>query len=131
MRKFIILFIAISLGCSSKDQPSEVLVKANEIHLEALKIQKEIQKELDSLKNIPEWSIKADSLDKVLKSWEASLVEIEGFEHEGHNHEHNHEHNHDHSQKMSDEEMLDYQTNAKNALLDLKKGLDELKLSNL
>jgi hypothetical protein len=130
MKKLIILFIAISLGCSSKDQPSEVLVKANEIHLEALKIQKEIQIELDSLKKIPEWSDKADSLDKVLKSWEASLVEIEGFEHEGHNHEHNHDHNHDHSQKMSDKEMLDYQTNAKNALLDLKKGLDELKLSN-
>lgn len=73
--------LGVIMACSGKQEPSELLKKANEIHVASVKLQEEIENDLDSLKKLPELKLQADSLAEVLENWEASLIEIEGFEH--------------------------------------------------
>lgn len=118
--------LGVIIACSGKQEPSELLKKANEIHVASVKLQEEIENDLDSLKKLPELKLQADSLAEVLENWEASLIEIEGFEHE-HKHGEHHHHKHSPAPNMTDEQMLEYQQNTKSAIIELRESILKLK----
>ncbi|GAB2610229.1 hypothetical protein GCM10027035_03110 [Emticicia sediminis] len=123
---FFLSIFGIVMACSGKQEPSELLKKANEIHVASVKLQEEIEYGLDSLKKMPELKLKADSLAEVLENWEAALIEIEGFEHE-HKHGEHHHHEHSPAPDMTDEQMLEYQQNTKSAIIELRESVLKLK----
>lgn len=123
---FFLSIFGIVMACSGKQEPSDLLKKANEIHVASVKLQEEIENDLDSLKKLPELKPKADSLAEVLENWEAALVEIEGFEHE-HKHGEHHHHKHSPAPDMTDEQMLEYQQNTKSAIVELQQSVLKLK----
>jgi hypothetical protein len=123
---FFVSIFGVLMACSGKQEPSELLKKANEIHVASVKLQEEIENDLDSLKKLPELKQKADSLAEVLENWEVALIEIEGFEHE-HKHVEHHHHKHSPAPDMSDEQMLEYQQNTKNAIVELRESVLKLK----
>lgn len=118
--------LGVIMACSGKQGPSELLKKANEIHVASVKLREEIENDLDSLKKLPELKIQADSLAEVLENWEAALIEIEGFEHE-HKHGEHHHHKHSPASDMTDEQMLEYQQNTKSAIIELRESVLKLK----
>lgn len=118
--------LGVLMACSGKQEPSELLKKANEIHVASVKLQEEIEIDLDSLKKLPELKFQADSLAEVLENWEAALIEIEGFEHE-HKHGEHHHHKHSPAPDMTDEQMLEYQQNTKSAIIELRESVLKLK----
>ncbi|MFY7908921.1 MAG: hypothetical protein ACOVO2_05195 [Emticicia sp.] len=118
--------LGVIMACLGKQEPSELLKKANEIHVASVKLQEEIENDLDSLKKLPELKIQADSLAEVLENWEASLIEIEGFEHE-HKHGEHHHHKHSPAPDMTDEQMLEYQQNTKSEIIELRESVLKLK----
>lgn len=123
---FFLSIFGIVMACSGKQEPSDLLKKANEIHVASVKLQEEIENDLDSLKKLPELKLKADSLVEVLENWEAALIEIEGFEHE-HKHGEHHHHKHSPAPDMTDEQMLEYQQNTKSAIVELRESVLKLK----
>ena len=123
---FFVSIFGVLMACSGKQEPSELLKKANEIHVASVKLQEEIENDLDSLKKLPELKQKADSLAEVLENWEVALIEIECFEHE-HKHVEHHHHKHSPAPDMSDEQMLEYQQNTKNAIVELRESVLKLK----
>jgi hypothetical protein len=123
---FFVSILGVVMACSGKPQPSDLLIKANEIHVASMKLQEEIENDLDSLKKLPELKLKADSLAEVLENWEVALIEIEGFEHE-HKHGEHHHHKHSPAPDMSDEQMLEYQQNTKSAIIELRESVLKLK----
>lgn len=123
---FFLSVFGIVMACSGKQEPSDLLKKANEIHVTSVKLQEELENDLDSLKKLPELKLKADSLAEVLESWEAALIEIEGFEHE-HKHGEHHHHKHSPAPDMTDEQMLEYQQNTKSAIVELQQSVLKLK----
>ena len=123
---FYVGILAILMACSEKKEPSELLKKANEIHVTSVKLQEELENNLDSLKKLPKLKIQADSLGEVLENWEAALIEIEGFEHE-HKHDGHHHHKHSPAPDMTDKQMLKYQQNTKNAIVELQESVLKLK----
>jgi hypothetical protein len=130
MKKISLFLTFLGLmACGKSPQDNPVLVEANQIHLEAIEVQEQVEgqlKNLDSLKNtLQDKTLKAkiDSMQQIFQSWEAALVEIEGFEHEQHE---GHHHHHQPAPNMTDESMLEYQKNAKKAIQDFKKNLEDL-----
>lgn len=123
---FFLSILGVVMACSGKPEPGELLKKANEIHVASVKLQEELENDLDSLKKLPDLKLQADSLTEVLKNWEAALIEIEGFEHE---HKHGEHHHHKHSPKsnMTDEQMLEYQQNTESAIVELRESVLKLK----
>jgi hypothetical protein len=97
------------------------------VHVESIKMQEEIERDLDSLKKLPEFKVQADSLAEILENWEAALIEIEGFEHV-HKHGEHHHHKHSPAPDMTDEQMLEYQQNTKSAIVELRESILKLKL---
>lgn len=130
MKKLFIIILVVFFACTKSPQDNPTLVEANKIHLEAIKIKEDIEgkiKVLDSLKNTinnPAIISKIDSSKKLLESWEESVIEIEGFVHEGH--EEHHHHHHKEASKMSDELMLEYQKNTKKAIIELNIEIEKL-----
>lgn len=128
MKKTIIIVLVGIFACSKSPQDNSTLVEANKIHLEAIKIQEEIEDKittLDSLKNTinnPATILKIDSSKKLFEEWKESVLEVEGFEHE----EHEHHHHHKETPKMSDELMLDYQRNTQKAIIELNAEFEKL-----
>jgi len=123
---FFLSIFGVVMACSGKQETSELLKKANEIHFASVKLEEEIENDLDSLKKLPELKLKADSLAEVLENWEAALIEIEGFEHE-HKHGEHHHHKHSPASDMTDEQMLEYQQNTKSAIVELRESVLKLK----
>lgn len=126
MRILITSFFAIVMmsACSGKKGPGELLVQANDVHLQAVKTYDEVHELYGSLKKTALERqdslavVRLDSIHEVLHHWKDGLYEVPGFEHD---HDHGHEgHSHDHEHKavpnMTDQSMLDYQLNAKEAI---------------
>lgn len=47
---FFLSIFGVLMACSRKKEPSELLKKANEIHISSVKLQEELENDLDSLK---------------------------------------------------------------------------------
>lgn len=121
-----LLLVGLPLSCTNNNEPNQLLKDANTIHLESLKIQEQIESQLDSLKKLPNFKFKADSLAEVLEEWEGALLEVEGFEHV-HKHNEHHDHKHTVAPTMSDQQMLEYQQNTKKAIEELERSILKLK----
>jgi len=93
MKKAWILLGALTFmaACQTKSGQDPILAEAYQLHLEALDLKKQIQPRLDSLIAVD--SMQYAPLGKAFQEWEASLVEVPGFEH-AHDHSHGHDHHH-------------------------------------
>ena len=123
---FLSAFLLCLSACLGKmEEPSQMLKNAHTIHLEAVMIQEQVEVRLDSLKKMPAFKIKADSLAEILKEWETALLEVQGFEHK-HKHSEHHHHTHN-SPNLNDQQMLEYQQNTKKAIEELGRAIETLK----
>jgi hypothetical protein len=105
--------LAFAFSCGGSDQKSQMLIEANELHLESVSIASKLEKSLDSLgqRASAAEKIRLDSLAHLVEVWEESVIEVPGFEHE-----HTEGHEHKPAPQMTDESMLEYQRNAKEAI---------------
>jgi hypothetical protein len=111
-------------GCRSDRQTSEVLIRANALHMEALATAEKVEHTLDSLRKSPgnaNMGSELDSLQKLLELWEEGMIEVPGFAHEHHHGSHAHKP----APQMTEASMLEYQANAREAVLQLEKQLNE------
>ncbi len=111
--------LAFAFSCGGSDQKSQLLIQANQLHLESVSIAGKLEKSLDSLgqhANATE-KIRLDSLAHLVELWEESVIEVPGFEHA---HQHTEGHEHKPAPQMTDESMLEYQRNAKEAILSIR-----------
>jgi Glu-tRNA(Gln) amidotransferase subunit E-like FAD-binding protein len=111
-----IIPLAFMLSCGSADQKSKMLVEANQLHLESVSIASKLEKSLDSLRQqqvSTAEKIRLDSISGLIALWEESVIEVPGFEHA---HHHTEGHEHKPAPQMTDESMLEYQRNAKQAI---------------
>jgi hypothetical protein len=126
--KPVVLLVAMTvIGCSNKKQTSDVLVKANQIHLETAGIHQRLEKQLDSARAVttnPVYRRSLDSLSNLVELWENAMLEVPGFEH-AHNSNDAH-HHHNTAPAMTDESMLEYQQNAYMAIVELEKSFTGL-----
>jgi len=111
--------LAFAFSCGGSDQKSQMLTQANELHLESVSIAAKLEKSLDSLGRYASAAekIRLDSLAHLVELWEESVIEVPGFEHA---HEHTEGHEHKPAPQMTDESMLEYQRNAKEAIQSIR-----------
>lgn len=111
--------LAFTFSCGGSDQKSQMLIQANELHLESVSIASKLEKSLDSLGQHASAAekIRLDSLAHLVELWEESVIEVPGFEHA---HEHTEGHEHKPAPQMTDESMLEYQRNAKEAIQSIR-----------
>jgi hypothetical protein len=124
----ILSFFALLQACSGNSEKSELLLQANQLHLESVEIHENLEKKLSLMlaKEKDPLRLKTlDSLHNLIELWETGLVEVPGFEHE-HSHEHGAHHEHKTAPAMTEESMLEYQKNGKEAILDLESALHNL-----
>lgn len=107
--------LAFAFSCGGSDQKSQMLIEANQLHLESVSIAGKLEKSLDSLAQHASAAekVRLDSLAHLVELWEESVIEVPGFEHA---HEHAEGHTHKPAPQMTDESMLEYQRNAKDAI---------------
>lgn len=122
-----IFLLAISLtaaACTGEEKKSPQLIEANRLHLEAIKISKELESKLESLSSgagSDARKSQIDSLKNLIEMWEENVVEVPGFAHE---HDHGHgAHEHKSAPPMTDESMLDYQRQSRAAIDELKEAI--------
>ena len=111
--------LAFAFSCGRSDQKSQLLIQANQLHLESIRIAGKLEKSLDSLAQHASANekIRLDSLAHLVELWEESVIEVPGFEHA---HEHTEGHEHKPAPQMTDESMLEYQRNAKEAIQSIR-----------
>jgi hypothetical protein len=125
-----ILFIILISSCNHSNSKSPELIEANEMHLESMRIHENIesqiieQKKQATKKEDFSKVKKLDSLSVILELWEAGIVEVPGFEHEHHHGKGEHQ-EHKAELKMTDESMLEYQKNSKQAIEELQKEISD------
>ena len=104
------------------------LVEANRLHLEAMKISQQLEQKLDSLsplaKDGSSEKSQIDSLKNLIEVWEKHVIEVPGFAHE-HAHEHG-AHEHKTAPPMTDESMLEYQRQSRQAIAELQEAIEKL-----
>ena len=93
------LTLTTAIACGPA-QPDSALEAANQLHLEALAISDSLEGYLAGADG-KRW----DSLRQAHTQWEASLVEVPGFEHT-HEHDHGHDHDHDHGHDHQHDDAL-------------------------
>ncbi|WP_342084631.1 hypothetical protein [Dyadobacter sp. OTU695] len=125
-----IFLLAISLtaaACTGKEKKSPQLIEANRLHLEAIKISKELESKLESLSSHAGSDARKsqiDSLKNLIEMWEENMIEVPGF---AHAHDHGHDaHEHKSAPPMTEESMLDYQRQSKAAIDELKEAIAKL-----
>lgn len=119
----LILVLGAS-SCSRQNEKSPELIEANRLHLEAMKISVQLEQKLDSLSTLAKDDVaksQLDSLKKLIGVWEESMIEVPGFAH-AHDHAHG-AHEHKSAPPMTDESMLDYQRQSREAIVELKEAL--------
>lgn len=127
-RIVILSFFALLQACSGKSRKSELLLQANQLHLESVEIHENLEKKLSLMlakEKDPSRLKTVDSLHNLIELWETGLIEVPGFEHE-HHHEHGAHHEHKAAQAMTEESMLEYQKNGKEAIRELEGALKNL-----
>ena len=119
----LILVLGAS-SCSRQNEKSPELIEANRLHLEAMKISVQLEQKLDSLSTLAKDDVaksQLDSLKKLIGVWEENMIEVPGFAH-AHDHAHG-AHEHKSAPPMTDESMLDYQRQSREAIVELKEAL--------
>lgn len=126
---FLTMVTFAALSCSRGSEKSPELIEANRLHLEAMKISQQLEQKLDSLMPLAKDDLEKsqiDSLQKLIEVWEDNVIEVPGF---AHAHEHGHEaHSHEHeaAPPMTDESMLDYQRQSREAIFELQETIAKL-----
>lgn len=125
------LALTLVLGawsCSGRNEKSHELIEANRLHLEAIKISGQLEQKLDSLSARAKDDLaksQIDSLKDLIEVWEESMIEVPGFAH-AHDHAHG-AHSHKSAPPMTDESMLDYQRQSREAIIELKESVTKLR----
>ncbi|GLU50894.1 hypothetical protein Dfri01_03550 [Dyadobacter frigoris] len=120
------LLIIIICACQKTNYKGPELILANEIHLESIRIHENIETEITEKKQkaiINKDLVrvqKLDSLSAILELWEDGVVEVPGF---GHEHQQGEHHEHKLAVQMTDESMLEYQKNSKQAIEELQQEI--------
>ncbi|GGM73145.1 hypothetical protein GCM10010967_00850 [Dyadobacter beijingensis] len=123
----LIAICLLTAACSKKNENSRELVEANRLHLEAIEISKELEARLDSISANSSNDVdqsQIDSLKSLIEVWETNVIEVPGFAH-AHDHAHG-AHSHKAAPPMTDESMLDYQRQSKEAILELRHAIKRL-----
>lgn len=120
-----LIIAAFLLSCAKQSENSPQLIEANRLHLEAMKIAEQAEQKLDSLAPLVQNRSEMDSLKKLVETWESHVIEVPGFAH-AHDHSGHHTHEHKAAPSMTDESMLDYQRQSRQAILELKEAIDGL-----
>ena len=138
----VFIILAIVLSCGGETEEHKTLHHASEIHLEAMKIKKEMEPDLDQLRQLsnsiqiqgraltPEeinFTKAVSTLERRLEFWEENHVEVPGFEHEGHDHSgHNHDHNHAPEFQFPASDLLIIQKEFRDSIIAIKGKLGSL-----
>jgi hypothetical protein len=129
IRTIVLLAICLTAAaCSRQEKKNPQLIEANRLHLEAIEISKELESRLESLSLRPEGGAKKsqiDSLKNLIELWEKNVIEVPGFPH-AHSHGGAHAHEHKSAPPMTDESMLDYQRQSREAIVELKEVIAKL-----
>jgi hypothetical protein len=124
---FLLTILLAAAACARQEEKSPQLIEANRLHLEAVEISKELESKLDSLSPHAESGVKKsqiDSLKSLIEMWEENMIEVPGF---AHAHDHGHgAHEHKSAPPMTDESMLDYQRQSREAIIELKEAITKL-----
>ena len=126
---FLTMVVFAALSCSRRGEKSPELIEANRLHLEAMKIAQQLEQQRDSLMPLAKDDLgksQIDSVQKLIEVWEDNVIEVPGF---AHVHKHGHEaHSHEHkaAPPMTDESMLDYQRQSREAIAELQKAIAKL-----
>ncbi|MCE7040339.1 hypothetical protein [Dyadobacter sp. CY312] len=122
----LLSFFAMLQACSGNSEKSELLAEANQLHLESVEIHENLEKKLNLMlakeKDLSRLKT-LDSLHNLIELWETGLVEVPGFEHA---HSHGAHHEHKAAPAMTEESMLEYQKNGKEAIQELEGALKNL-----
>lgn len=141
----LLLFVA----CGGGSEEDRLLHEAADIHVEALKIKKEMEPNLEELRQISnsiqiqgkalsleekKFTDAVNGLERRLQYWEENHIEVPGFEHgehdhSGHDHHHDHSHDHGNSFQLPASDMLIIQKEFKDSIEAIKSSL-ELMLTN-
>ena len=116
--------VLTTLSCSPGHEKSPELIEANRLHLEAMKISEDLEQKLDSLLPLAKDDVeksRIDSLKNLIEVWEENVIEVPGFAH-AHDHEHG-AHSHKPALPMTDESMLNYQRQSKEAILEIQQAI--------
>lgn len=123
---FLIAVILTAASCA-REEKSPQLIEANRLHLEAIEISKELEPKLESLSSYAKGGAEKsqiDSLKALIEMWEENMIEVPGF---AHVHAHGtHTHEHKSAPPMTDESMLDYQRQSREAIVELKGAIANL-----
>jgi hypothetical protein len=125
----LLAMLLSAAACTRENEKSAELIKANRLHLEAMKISGRLEEKLESLTIQTKNSgtkAQLDSLKRLIELWEENTIEVPGFTH-AHDHEHG-AHQHKTSPPMTDGSMLDYQQKSLEAIRELQKEIEDLKL---
>lgn len=124
---FLLTIILTAAACARQEEKSPQLIEANRLHLEAVEISKELESKLVSLSSHAESDAKKskiDSLKSLIEMWEENVIEVPGF---AHAHDHGHgAHEHKSAPPMTDESMLNYQRQSREAIMELKEAITKL-----
>ena len=146
----LLLFISLVsivgfIACSGESEEHKILHEAADLHVEALKIKKELTGDLEQLRQLKngiqvqgraltEEEVKftkaVNLLENRLAYWEENHVEVPGFEHGEHDHsghDHSgHDHNHGPKFQLPPDDMLIIQKEFKDSIVVIKRSLESL-----
>lgn len=114
-------------SCTRENEKSPQLAEANRLHLEAIEIAEQLERKLDYISKRVKDDVEkeqVDSLKNLIKIWEDNVIEVPGFAH-AHDHAHG-AHSHKAAPPMTDESMLDYQRQSKEAIVELQETIAKL-----
>ncbi len=147
LNQFFGYFLLITFfSCGSGDtKEHKILHNAFDIHMEALKVKKELEPSLEELRQLNnsiqvqgrELSAREINFSKAisvienrLNYWEENHVEVPGFEHEGHDHSgHNHSHDHKPQFQLPASDILIIQKEFRDSILSIKSKVGALLLN--
>ena len=105
------------MACGGESKEHKILHQAADIHMEAVKIKKDLEPKLEELRQrsnsiqiqgralTPEeiaFTDAVSTLEGRVQFWDENHVEVPGFDHDDHGHaEHNHDHSHDHGPALN------------------------------
>ncbi len=133
MGKWKAVVLLFTAACSGGSGRNPTLDAANRAHLEAIDLYTQAHHLYDSLKKDARERAdtalvsRLDSIHDIMHNWEEGLYEVPGYAHSHHDDDdHGHKHEHKTAPKMTDQSILDYQENARQAILDIKDGLEKI-----
>lgn len=128
--KRIIMVLLVAGSCNYHEKPDPLLVEAARYHLEAARLARQLEHDLDSL--IKGDVTQVDSLFRLreeLQQWETELIEVPGFEsEEGHDHHH---HDHTPAVNLTAGQMVDIQLECLERIKSIRKRLNKFSHESL